>query len=241
MVCSIGIGVVWSQRATSAPSKQTPKSPFPTRELKELDRVVQARFAVIPMDGSFGFSRITPPGGMHGTFYPASKPEVAVVDGLKTTRQQVAFYLVGRKEFAGRFMGMNRVYGPVILPSVAVRPWKTKAEYQTAKAEYESVSASAPQNSKLCEVADAVFAQAKPGDGTQTQVKEWHIIARPIEASSMECVTCHNNMATRAAESAKPPIEKPDLVSLHDPLGIALYCVRTAPKEVKQQQQKSPS
>ncbi len=218
--------------ATVAPAPPKPASVFPSRELEELDRVVQARFAVVPRDGSFGYSRLVPRISAHGPFYPESPPERAAIAKLQETKQQVVFYLVGRpRDPLLRFVA-DRVQGPLLMTSRIYGPERFygKQAWGQAQAGDDALAKQAPKEEAFLPVAYAVLNQAKPDDGAQKHVGEWKVVACPIPASSPACVTCHNNMAQAAAKRAKPNGEKPDLVSLHDPLGVALYCVRTASK-----------
>lgn len=213
--------------ATSLPA-------FPTPELAELDRVVQARFAVIPRDGNFGYGRLmVPVSKIHGRFYPATKPELAAVSGVANNKQQVVFALVGRKRFAGRGETTPRFQGPLVLstafPSpVVVGSAQDNKAFQKLVEQTRAIARSAPSQKELMPLAESVFASANPNEGAQKQIGEWRVIARSVPASSPECVTCHNGMAQAAAKRPEWKGEQPDLVSPHDPLGVALYCVRSA-------------
>ena len=214
-----------------------PTAVFPSHELEALDRVVQARFAVVPRDGSFGYDRVVPRILLHGGFYPDSKPEQVAVAKLRATKQQVVFYLVGRARTAASPMQRPRVQGPLVMtPHLNSSGYSAEEGDDERDAQDTAMSTSAPKQQAFLPLANEVLTQAKPDAGAQKQVGEWKVVACPIPASSPACVTCHNNMAQAAAKLPSAKGAKPELISLHDPLGVALYCVRTAPKATAKQQ-----
>jgi len=234
---TIGILIPFAahQRSSAAVLEPLPtakKTPlFPTRELAELDRVVQARFAVVPRDGNFGYSRVELPREIHGYFSPNSKAEKAAVSAMAKRKQDVVFALVGRQRFAGRSVENGGFRGPLVLTSpFYTGSLKTRAAVIEANVAINKITKNAPSAKELIPLADEVFAQAKPENGKRKQIGGWKVVACPVPASSQACVTCHNSMAKAAAKQPDWKGGKPDLVSLHDPLGVALYCVRTAPK-----------
>ncbi len=228
---------------------------FPSAELAELDRVVQARFAVVPRDGRFGYGRIAgfvseEPVFIHGQFSPVSKTEIAAVAALVKNHQDVVFSLIGRKHSAARSPGTPRVQGPLVLTSplvgsyIGVAAATLKASHQTfqqAERELQIIAKNAPSPQELMPLAEGVLAKTNPDEGAQAQIGEWHIVARPVPASGPQCLSCHNNMAKAAAKATKGV--QPELVSLGDPLAVALYAVRSVPDAqpaVQQAQRSSP-
>ncbi len=206
---------------------------FPTRELAELDGAVQAYFKVIPSDGSFGFSRLPTFRPRHAAYNPHSKEDRAIVSKLRDNKQEVVFFLVGREKFAARSFSRQRVQGPIVITSPfasAVAP--EKEALKQAQTEVGAVVKSAPTGPELLPIADEVFASTQSDKGAQKQVGAWQVTACPIQASSPECVTCHNNMARAAKINAGStvPTDHPDLVALGDTLGVALYCYRSTVK-----------
>jgi len=241
--CTVPRFAVWTQKG--AFSSEVPATPvpsptplFPTHDLEELDRSVQAYFAVIPRDGNFGYSRIPTNDPIHASYHPATKEDQAIVSKLRDAKQDVVFFLVGRERSAARRFGSKRTKGPLFITSRFFDgSMRTAQDITQAQKEAENIRKSAPDGRQLPLLADTVFTQPKPDEGAQREMGDWKVIACPIEASSPECVTCHNNMAQAAAKSpgSLAPSAKPDLVSLHDPLGVALYCVRTMPQAAAQQ------
>ncbi len=207
---------------------------FPSAELAELDRVVQARFAVVPRDGNFGYSRIALPQPIHGRFSPISKPEIAAVSALAKKNQRVVFSLIGHAYSAARGPKTPRIQGPLVLTSPFAGGFideaALKAKHQTldqAAHEAELIAKSAPSQKDLLPLAQEVFDKTKPDEGAQAQIGEWHVIARPVPASGPQCVSCHNTMAQEIAKKTKDV--QPELVSLGDPLAVALYAVSSIP------------
>ena len=230
-----------AQSAASVEEAPAPTPLFPTQELAELDRSVQAFFRVVPDDGSFGFSRIPTFKPRHAAYNPHSTQDRAVVSKLRGAKQDVLFLLVGREKFASRSLMRKRVQGPILITSPFTSAVVSDKEaFKQAQIEAGAVMKSAPKGPGLVTVADEVFANAQPEKGARTQMGNWKVIACPIEASSPQCVTCHNNMAHAATvnNGSTVPTDNPDIVSLHDPLGVALYCYR--PKVESSSQTRAP-
>lgn len=223
----------WRQPALLPPAKAYS---FPTRELAELDREVQARFAVVP-DKDFGLSRIGP---RHGYFSPLTPREKSVIAALQKSKQEVVFYVVGRNTILKQHnvgSNLSPVQGPVyITPHAPVQVNADVVPYTQARYfSSNGVAKDAPSDKQLIDVARPIFADASIRLGTNTKINSWNVVARPVEASSQACVNCHNARITwktpdkRTSWSLSRSANL-DIVSLHDTLGIALYCYRPARK-----------
>lgn len=225
-----GTGLVMWGRAlpsnTSTPKRSA--GAFPTQELQKLDQVVQARFAIVPKDGTFGYSRITIPTQVHAHFYPSTPKERSIVTALKNSGTDVVFFLGGSKQFQGRIFGKERVRGPVLLTSAGFTNGQQLTSRQMQDKidkENETLLKNAPKAAALEELTDEVLANPQKARETGIEVNGWRVVARPIEASVSRCVTCHNSLAKPQAKSSLFK-EAPETISLHDPLGVALYCFR---------------
>ena len=86
---------------------------FPNAQVAALDKVVQARFQVVP-NSDFGVGRI---GERHEYFKPTTEAERAAIRDITRARQEVAFYVVPRNVFKEQtnWLGWSPVQGPVYM------------------------------------------------------------------------------------------------------------------------------
>ena len=221
----------WKRPTPEVPAKAYQ---FPTRELAALDRAIQVRFAVVP-DKDFGLPRI---GQRHSYFYPAIAPEKSAVKDLQKARQEVVFYVVGRRTISKQRngLGYSPVQGPVyITPRTPfwVKP-KVEKSYQARFLSPGGVAKDAPSDAQLISLSRRVFDDAALRNGANQKIGKWNVVARPITASAEQCVDCHNQRTTFKPESQRRFTlnlrGNHDTVSLGDTLGIALYAYRPARK-----------
>lgn len=234
-LCGLAPLVAWLRR--SPPAAATPYH-FPSRELAELDRAVQARLAIVP-DNDFGLARIGP---RHGYFYPATQPEKLAIKNLQASRQDVIFYIVGRNSILKQqnYLNYQPVQGPVyITPKTSLRVKPEIEKYTQARFISDNgVAKDAPSDYQLVALSRRVYKDAALRNGTTTKIDKWNVVARPVAASAQQCVDCHNSRAPWV-----PPEQRHftlfrtgnhDMISLGDTVGVALYCYRPAGKiEVK--------
>ncbi|HVF11181.1 MAG TPA: hypothetical protein VNA16_10280, partial [Abditibacteriaceae bacterium] len=110
LLAAVPLAVMWWRHQTQRPE---PPYVFPSQELAALDRVVQARFAVVPTK-NFGVDRI---GSLHELFVPETQNEKAVIAALRRHHQNVAFYVISRRTFTKERgpVGYYPVQGPVYM------------------------------------------------------------------------------------------------------------------------------
>ena len=109
-----------------------PKTPytFPFAELAALDKVVQARFAVVP-GSDFGMTRVGP---RHDYFKPVTPEESVAIAALRRAGFEVVFYVASRHHFQND-TGIGQPYvvqGPVyITPRAPINIVMTKPYSQS--------------------------------------------------------------------------------------------------------------
>ena len=230
-LCALPLAISW-WRGRALPLPPAIPYKFPTRELEELDRAVQARFAVVP-DKDFGMGRIGP---RHSYFSPIIPQEKQAVAGLQSAKQQVLFYVVGRNTILGQqnYLSFSPVQGPVyITPNRRVDSFPTvNLTSQVRFNSADGVPKDAPTDLQLVAAGRRVFDDPTLREGTNSQIDSWHVVARPVLATSEACVSCHNSRAPWKTADKRVGFTlsrntNRDIVSLHDPLGVALYCYRT--------------
>lgn len=95
--------------------QQQPAAPyqFPAEEFAALDRIVQARFAVVPTD-DFGITRI---GKRHAVFSPSTHGETTVISALERRNLDIVFYVAGADYLLNRDsrLGPRFLSGPVFI------------------------------------------------------------------------------------------------------------------------------
>lgn len=233
LLCALPFAIAWWRREPAQVAARPYR--FPTPELAELDRAVQARFAVVP-DSDFGLGRVGP---RHGYFYPASALEKSAVGNLQKAQQEVIFYVVGRNTILKQrnYRDFAPVQGPVyITPRTPLAVTPTIKEYtQIRFFSPNGVAKDAPSDAKLIALSRRVFDNDTLRNGTDGRINQWQVVARPVTASSQQCVDCHNNYAPWKPEEKRTSfgftrLSNHDAVSLGDTLGVALYCYRPARK-----------
>lgn len=150
------------------------------------------------------------------------------------------FYVVGRNTILRQmnYLSFSPVQGPVyITPHQRVNsvPELGESHYQVRFYSPDGVPKDSPTDDQLITTAKRVFDDATLREGTNGKINSWNIIARPVLATSEACVNCHNSRAPWKTDDKQPTFTlsraaRHDMVSLHDPLGIALYCYRPTRK-----------
>ncbi|BCM90886.1 hypothetical protein IAD21_02749 [Abditibacteriota bacterium] len=235
-LCAAPLGVAW-WRSRPVPLPPVIPYEFPTQSLEELDHAVQIRFAVVP-DKDFGVNRIGP---RHGYFSPITSQEQQAVNDLRKDNQEVVFYVVGRNTILRQqnWLSFSPVQGPIYItpnhrvnsaPEVGGRGSQVRFYSQAG------VPSDSPTDAQLIKISRRVFNDPALREGTNGKINSWHVAARPVLATSEACVNCHNSRApwknkARQSSFVLSRQSNLDIVSLHDPLGIALYCYRSTRKE----------
>ncbi len=233
-LCAVPLVMSW-WHSPSVPLPPAIPYKFPTQALEELDHAVQTRFAVVP-DKDFGVNRIGP---RHGYFSPVTSPEQQAIADLRKDNQEVVFYVVGRNTILRQqnWLSFSPVQGPVYItpnrkvdsaPEVGGRGSQVRFYSQTG------VPSDSPTDTQLINIGRRVFNNPTLRQGTNSKINSWHVVARPVLATSEACVNCHNSRAPWKTKNRQSRFalrsSNHDIVSLHDPLGIALYCYRSARK-----------
>lgn len=113
IVATIGTSL-WLAARYNAPRKPPKPFHFPLQELADIDRDLQARFAVVP-DRDFGILRTY--GNQHYLYNPQTPTERATMAALKREKTSVAFYLMSRALWMRSWdgWGYKPIQGPVLL------------------------------------------------------------------------------------------------------------------------------
>jgi len=218
--------------------RNAPKTPytFPFAEMAALDRVVQARFAVVP-DKDFGIDRI---GKRHEVFVPQTAKEKAVIAALKKRGYEVVFYVAGRnylRDVPGR-LGWNFLQGPIfITDKTPVKGQQTPYSFIDPNGpsfQPNPVPAGLPEGGKLVEPSPLKASARKAlesfetSEGMDFSMAGWQIAARPVRASQQACVDCHN----RQLVGDKFYHWRNHLdFELGDTIGVAMYAYRQKAKK----------
>lgn len=103
---------------------------FPFQELADIDRDLQARFAVVP-DKDFGIERTY--GNQHYLYNPQTPTELATVAALKRENTSVAFYLMSRALWMRSWdgWGYKPIQGPVLLTGRIQPPLPRRVNFDT--------------------------------------------------------------------------------------------------------------
>lgn len=121
--CSVvSVALLWGVgRYNASKNRNSDPFRFPTRELAQLDRDLQARFAVVP-DKDFGIERTY--GYQHYLYNPRSQRERATISALKQKKTEAAFYLMSRALWLRSWdgYGYKPIQGPVHLTGKITLP-----------------------------------------------------------------------------------------------------------------------
>lgn len=195
---------------------------FPFAGLAQLDRVVQARFAVIPRD-NFGMARIGP---RHDLFRPASAVENTAIGNLRNAGYDVVYYVAGRNYLLSGSTNGYRSFlqGPIYMTQKpALQVVTTQGRYEQPVFHTQAQPAGLPAEDFLREPLTNMLASSSRWDRTATpdghdfEAGKWHAVAVPVRASSQACVNCHRYFS-RSQNWGAP--------GLGEPLGISLYLYR---------------
>jgi hypothetical protein len=161
-----------------------PKTPN-SKLIDRLDQKIQARFAAPPQE--LGMSRVAMPRSFGGHFLPipgaatdfrADTPdEQSVIRELTAGSVSVGFYVFGAaiEHSAPELHDFRALKGPAVATAVTIRSaipdWKT-----------------------VYPIAREAMKSFERGAGTlEASAGDWHMVARPVPASSASCIGCHNN------------------------------------------------
>ena len=171
------------------------------RLIHALDERIQERFR--KTDERFGITRVVRLDDSPHTFRPEHVGETAAVENLKRAGLDVVLYVAGRRVLSEQpdaswpqAAQWRLVKGPVM---VAARPQDV---------------AQAPAPIEMWDVSRRAMQAFAVTDAYDARHDAWTIIARPVRASDLTCLTCH------------PRKNEPGALRIGDPLGAVLYAYR---------------
>ncbi len=192
--------------------------------IDRLNAAIQLRF-FDPAPASLGMSRMARPSsfgrhyapspGAATDFRPENAAERDLVGELEARQFQVGVYLFGPAitESQPDDLNFRALKGPAIVTSGTPRPlWYplkpvSTAEDPDALPDWRAIYPLARQ---------AMQRFAEGGERFETVSGGWEIAVRPVIASQLRCVTCHNNSAYKPTHVSK----------LNDPFGGVIYAYR---------------
>lgn len=118
----------WLAARFNAARKPPKPFHFPFQELADIDRDLQARFAVVP-DKDFGILRAY--GNQHYLYNPQTPTERATIAALKKEKTSVAFYLMSRALWMRSWdgWGYKPIQGPVLLTEKLQSPLPRRVNF----------------------------------------------------------------------------------------------------------------
>ena len=121
-------GTLWLAARYKAARKPPASFHFPFQELADIDRDLQARFAVVP-DKDFGIERTY--GNQHYLYNPQTPTERATMAALTRKETSVAFYLMSRALWMRSWdgWGYKPIQGPVILTEKIQSPLPRRVNF----------------------------------------------------------------------------------------------------------------
>jgi len=121
-------GTLWLAARYNAARKPPKPFHFPFQELADIDRDLQARFAVVP-DKDFGIERTY--GNQHYLYNPQTPTERATITALKREKTSVAFYLMSRALWMRSWdgWGYKPIQGPVLLTEKLQSPLPRRVNF----------------------------------------------------------------------------------------------------------------
>jgi hypothetical protein len=228
LLLTLGLAGLLIAYARSRDRTAKPQAPyvFPVQELAALDKVVQARFAVVPID-DFGMSRI---GKRHAVFRSSTPQEKSVIAALDKKKWDVVFYVAGRSYLKNEpsNLGPQFMQGPVFIAGrYDASPLQNPYSYyalQPGTGELgqppDELPGGNPVASPLKKPAMQALESFKTRGGTEFAAGDWNVVARPVLASSQACVDCHNSRLRPRKLWGN------DWYRLDEPMGVAMYAYR---------------
>src|SRR5262249_13819463 len=181
--------------------------------IDKLDQAMQIRFAA-PPNRFLGMSRVATPPSYNGHFQPSRgaltdfRPETPaefdLLRDLDSAKVKVGFFVFGAaiEKSAPEALDFRALKGPAVVTAVTNRPlW-----YPGYQSRLLPEVVMDPMRLGKTEIMpdwkqaypiarQAMYVFERGGKVQDSMLGEWHVVARPVLASSDTCVGCHNNAA----------------------------------------------
>jgi len=189
--------------------------PKTTKEklIDRLDQFVQQRFAA-PPDRNLGMSRVATPSSFNRHFQPTAgaltdfRPETTteyeLLRELDSAKVKVGFFVFGAaiEKSTPQALDFRALKGPAAVTAVTNRPmWypgygsRLLPEVVPDPLRLGKLEVLPDWKQAYFVARQAMFTFERGGKVPDSMLAEWHTVARPVPASSVACVGCHNNAA----------------------------------------------